>query len=219
MELDHVFLCVKPGAPEAEALLEFGLTEGTPNRHPGQGTACRRFFFHNAYLELLWLDDPGEAQSETTRPTGLYERLASTGVSISPFGVCFRPSSLGEREAPFPSWSYTPEYFPRDMSIQIGEGPLREPMWFFAPFGARPELAPPERRQPMTHKAGFRNFASLRLTIPGRDGLSVPACCAAADDGVEIVGGEEHLMEIGFDHAGQGRWRDFRPALPLLFHW
>jgi hypothetical protein len=33
------------------------LTEGTPNIHPGQGTANRRFFFRNAMLELLWVND------------------------------------------------------------------------------------------------------------------------------------------------------------------
>jgi hypothetical protein len=44
-------MCSK-GAPEAEALLRVGLREGAGNTHPGQGTACRRFFFENAYLEL-----------------------------------------------------------------------------------------------------------------------------------------------------------------------
>ena len=45
MHLDHIFIRARPGAPEAEALKAFGLTEGSPNRHPGQGTANRRFFF------------------------------------------------------------------------------------------------------------------------------------------------------------------------------
>jgi hypothetical protein len=31
--------------------------------------------------------------------------------------------------------------------------------------------------------------------------------------------GEDHLAEFEFDHADQGRSADFRPALPLLFHW
>jgi hypothetical protein len=48
--LDHLFICTSSGAPEAERLAEFGLIEGTPNCHPGQGTANRRFFFHNAML-------------------------------------------------------------------------------------------------------------------------------------------------------------------------
>jgi hypothetical protein len=40
------------------------MAEGEPNTHPGQGTACRRFFFRNAFLELVWVRDPAEAQGE-----------------------------------------------------------------------------------------------------------------------------------------------------------
>ena len=55
LQFDHLFICTSVGAPDAERLVAFGLTEGEPNVHPGQGTACRRFFFRNAYLELLWV--------------------------------------------------------------------------------------------------------------------------------------------------------------------
>src|ERR1700757_2009678 len=50
IELDHLFVCTAPGAPEAEELVQFGLHEGPPNQHPGQGTACRRFSFANAMI-------------------------------------------------------------------------------------------------------------------------------------------------------------------------
>src|SRR5215475_2994823 len=58
IELDHVFVCTAPGAPEAEKLVQFGLHEGPRNQHPGQGTACRRFSFANAMIELFWVSDP-----------------------------------------------------------------------------------------------------------------------------------------------------------------
>jgi len=73
-ELDHVFICVSEGAPESDLLVEFGLSEGARNVHPGQGTSNRRFFFHNAMLELLWVANPDEARSGLTRPTRLWER-------------------------------------------------------------------------------------------------------------------------------------------------
>ena len=57
IELDHLFVCTAPGAPEAEELVRFGLREGPPNRHPGQGTANRRFAFANTMIELLWVSD------------------------------------------------------------------------------------------------------------------------------------------------------------------
>ncbi|MGH8238896.1 MAG: hypothetical protein ACREXP_18010 [Steroidobacteraceae bacterium] len=51
VEVDHVFVSASVGAPEGDRLLDLGLVEGSPNRHPGQGTANRRFFFANAMLE------------------------------------------------------------------------------------------------------------------------------------------------------------------------
>lgn len=53
--------------------MAFGLTEGTSNSHPEQGTANRRFFFPNAMLELLWVHDEHEAQSPLVAPTRLWE--------------------------------------------------------------------------------------------------------------------------------------------------
>lgn len=49
--IDHLFVCCAPGAPEADTLVGLGFHEGSGNTHPGQGTANRRFFFRNAYLE------------------------------------------------------------------------------------------------------------------------------------------------------------------------
>ena len=90
-ELDHLFICCKAGAPEAEYLRDFGLTEGPPNVHPGQGTMNRRFYFHNAMLELLWVHDPVGAQNMRTRPTHLWERWQGRHGDASPFGICLHP--------------------------------------------------------------------------------------------------------------------------------
>jgi hypothetical protein len=71
VELDYVFVCTALDAPEADLLVAFGLAEGTPNRHPGQGTANRRFYFRNAMLELVWVRDEREARSPLVAPTRL----------------------------------------------------------------------------------------------------------------------------------------------------
>ena len=91
IELDHLFVCTDPGAPEAEKLVQFGLHEGPPNQHPGQGTACRRFSFINAMIELFWVSDEREAQSQSTRRTLLWERWSRRKGNASPFGICVRP--------------------------------------------------------------------------------------------------------------------------------
>jgi hypothetical protein len=63
-ELDHLFIRVEVNAREAEHLVEFGLNEGAPNVHSGQGTANRRFFFHNVMLELLWVHDQSRLDAD-----------------------------------------------------------------------------------------------------------------------------------------------------------
>lgn len=217
MEIDHVFLRAKRNSPEADLLIAFGLTEGGGNIHPGQGTENRRFFFRNAFIELLWVSNQSEAKSEMTRATQLYERL--TEDSISPFGVCFRPS-LGEVDIPFPVWSYAPIYMPKGMSIGIGSDvPLSEPMWFYLEKGMAPGAAPNERRQPLEHAAGVREISSVVITRPGQEIQSAAALVAAGTGNVTILEGDQHLMEITFDTGASGQRYDFRPSLPLVFNY
>jgi hypothetical protein len=105
-ELDHLFIFCAEGAPEGDALVRLGLAEGAGNVHPGQGTANRRFFFRNAYLELLWVSDPAEARSPRSLPTRLYERWEKRGRLASPFGLVFRPAAGTPPEPPpFATWS------------------------------------------------------------------------------------------------------------------
>jgi hypothetical protein len=91
IELDHLFICTKPGARAAEKRVQFGLRQGPPNQHAGQGTANRRFSFQNAMLGLLWVSNPKEAQSEQTRRTLLWDRWFDREGVASPFGICLRP--------------------------------------------------------------------------------------------------------------------------------
>jgi hypothetical protein len=219
MELDHVFICVKPGAPEADQLREFGLTEGSPNQHPGQGTANRRFFFDNTFLELLYLTDTEAATSSATSPTHLYERLTIVESTTSQFGVCFRPSHPGEAEPAFRYWRYQPAYLPADKSVAIAaHAPLAEPMWFFLTFGGRPASATLDRRQPLLHTAGFREITRVRVVTTAKD-LSDAAKAANDVRGVEIYSGDHPLLEIGFDNEKHGLRADFQHTLPLVFNW
>lgn len=219
MKLDHIFICTQNGAPEGELLKSFGLTEGSPNEHPGQGTANRRFFFQNTMLELLWLRDAHEAQSDLTRPTGLYERCAKLDMAISPFGFCFRPNHESETCAPFAHWIYKPVYLPAHWSIEVGEAPLQEPMWFFLPFLSASVLTEKTQQQPKTHKTGFKELSSVTVFIPDDKELSKTGDLANQVAGFNIHAGEQHLLELHFDGVQRGSSQDFRPALPLIIRW
>jgi hypothetical protein len=222
IELDHIFVCASPGGEdEARALSKFGLSEGTPNTHPGQGTACRRFFFHNAYLELLWITDRAEAQSETIRPTHLWERWKARGSNACPFGLCFRPSTQEQSDAPFPTWEYRPPYLPPSWSFQVGTNAsvMNEPALFYLPFSRRPDSQSAPRKQVMEHAAGLRELTRVELISPHGDHAS-PAFEAMLSTGViRRRAGASQVVELGFDGESKGQVADFRPNLPIVFCW
>lgn len=171
LRLDHIFVCCSEGAPEAQALLDAGLVEGTPNTHPGQGTANRRFFFENGFLELLWVHDENEARSALTAPTRLWERWAGRRDDTSPFGLCFS-SPDGVESLPFGTRTYAPEYLPEGRSILFAESmPLTEPevlvlSWPVTDLARGPQVT--------THALGLRTIRSVSVGLPQPTAISTP---------------------------------------------
>lgn len=219
-ELDHLFVWTSVGAPEGDQLVEFGLTEGAPNSHPGQGTACRRFFFRNAYLELLWVRDPAEAQGEVIRPLHLWERWSRRSADACPFGLIFRPGSPATDGAPFASVDYHPPYLPDALNIQVATnaGVIDEPSLFHLPFARRPDRYPANNPQCREHTAGLREVTRVELASPSSK--CSPALKSALKTGVVgMRAGSTFLIDLGFDGEQCGKSADFRPALPLRFQW
>jgi hypothetical protein len=220
--LDHVFLCCSRGGAEAKLLLEAGLSEGSPNSHPGQGTCCRRFFFANAFLELLWISDPGEATSETSSPTRLFERWRRRSTNTSPIGICLRPAANpaanpAVTSAPFETWAYAPPYLPPGLSIDMAVGaPLAEPEMFFTSFGKRPDARAGAAREPIVHALGLSELTSVTVTSSSRARLSTAARRLVETGLVGIDSGEADCLVLGFDHERSSRSLDFRPQLPLI---
>jgi hypothetical protein len=220
-ELDHLFVWVSAGAPEAGGLIALGLTEGQPNRHPGQGTACRRFFFANSFLELLWVEDPTEAQGEVARPLRVWERWSGRGAGTCPFGVILRAAPAGGAAPPFPAWEYRPPYLPPELPLHVGTNAAiaEEPLLSYFPVSRRPDLPVGHKRQPLEHKAGFRELTALRIYSP-HAAIPSPAMQAAERTAAVVFrGGSEYLAEIGYDGERQGRRADLRPPLPLVLCW
>jgi hypothetical protein len=222
LELDHLFVWSSPGGAEADQLVAFGLSEGTPNRHPGQGTANRRFFFCNAFLELLWVEDAAEAQAEPAARLMLCDRWSRHGRGASSFGICMRPRRGSGAGPPFATWPYRPAYLPAPLSIEMGANCERceEPLLFLLSFGRRPDSDEAPRRQPLAHAAGLRSITRLRIAGPPRPRSSAELrAVELACPWLSIAAGGEDLAEVGFDGEIAGHSRDFRPALPLVFHW
>ena len=219
IELDHVFVCTAPGAPEAKKLIEFGLIEGPPNQHFGQGTSCRRFAFANAMIELFWVSDPSEAQNQGTRSTLLWERWTGRESKASPFGICVRPTDPegiegieGIEEPPFPARDYRPAYLPDPLAMHIGEAGIEEPMWIYMSFMKRTQ----REHWFKEHPIGIRTITGLALTTskPLRSGASQKVVKSGI---LSTLVGTAPLLEIEFDGKVRNERMDFRPQLPIVF--
>ena len=204
IELDHVFICVDRGAPEAERLIEFGLCEGAPNVHPGQGTANRRFFFQNAMLELLWVEDLQEAQSSRTAPTLLWERWSGRQSGACPFGIIARPANTATTTVPFPSREYQPEWLAPDFEDLSRPDRARR-----ADHGLH------HQQRFVAHPNSTREITKLTLTTHVTQQSS--AAQALVDNAVlSIREGSEYLLTIELTKGLRQVVRDFRPHLPLV---
>ena len=214
LEIDHVFVFVSVGAPEAEKLIAFGLSEGEPNTHPGQGTSNRRFFFNNLMIELLWVSDMHEVRSELTRPTMFWERWNGRD-NTSPFGLIFR---LSNGEIPFEGWEYKPTYLPDGYSFFVGNnsGILNEPMIIQMPnIGRRT----PDKRSRLHNISGFNSVSSLCVKMPQTSSPSSVLRSIGTLEKISFKESDHHVMEIGFDGEAMGKSKDFSPELPLVFKW
>ncbi len=221
-EVDHVFVSASRGAPEARKLIELGLLEGSPNRHPGQGAANRRFFFANAMLELIWVEDAGEARSENeaARRLHLWERCSRRDGAACPFGVCLRPTAGGEvRNAPFPAWEYRPTYSPVALPVANNSTIDAEPLLFYIPIHRRMDTAPAEQRQPYEHPLPIRELTSVRIFAPGAATASESLLAALRTGAFSFQRAAQPLLELGFDGERGGGRADLRPVLPLVLLW
>ena len=208
--LHHFYVLTEPDAPEAARLSELGMTEGSRNTHPGQGTANRRFFFHDAYLEFVFFVDETEAR---TGPGSVFRSLHRfEAVDGSPFGILVQGESEDDVES-FPGFPYQPDYFDEGVCFGVGENVdrLSEPNVFMLP------LVPPKpaRAEPRS-AAPFERVSRLRVTTPVTE-TSQALRWVAGVDRVEIVTGGDHLMEVEFEASVNVC--DLRPRLPLILRW
>jgi hypothetical protein len=210
--LDHVFVCCDRGAPEAEALVAAGLVEGARNVHEGQGTANRRFFFEDGYLELLWVEDEAEARSEPAAQTRLHERWAGRHDGGCPFGIAFSTVEGGAFDPPFATWPYRPAYLPPDQAILFAQGTsLAEPELFCLPWPRRRDGA----AAPPRHPAGLERLVAVSVGLP--DGC-VPSQASRRAQAAGLVAfhrSARHELVLTLRARGDATF-DLRPGLPLV---
>lgn len=211
LHLHHVFVCTSVGAPEAEGLLGAGLVEGSPNMHPGQGTANRRFFFQSGFLELLWVHDEREAKSSLAAPTKLWDRWAERGRAANPFGICFSSPDGADSCLPFPSWAYRPGYLSDERHFLFADHlPLSEPEVFVLSW---PQGQSSPATEPIRHSLGLCDMRSVSVGLPNPTSISI--CLRAIRDAGLVKVHHSATPELVIEFTSQREVLHRVPALGL----
>ena len=198
--LDHVFILVEPGAKVADLLVESGFEESFSRDHPGQGTSNRRYEFANGMLEFLYVRDADEANTGPAANLNLPGRADTP--NVSPFGLIIRRKTKECVDMPFEGWRYQPDYFEPPMAFHIGENStnIHEPLCIYAPF-----IEPEES----SSKEGcLKSISQVTIHLPA-NGMSSALKKVNSAEGLTIVTGSEHFLEIILDDNREGTTKDF----------
>jgi hypothetical protein len=225
IELDHIFIWVAKGAPEAKALEEIGLhafAEAT--QHTGQGTASKVFIFENAYLELIWIEDEQAAAKNAARSgVDMSRRARWRQTGASPFGIGLHYLRGRTSLAPFPVIPYWSEWMRPDTTIEFSKAITiqSEPMYFIVPdYLAVSESALQDllrARSASTQPQGLavKRLTDVRITTVAKQ-LTPTAALLSRNGVVAIKRSKTAVMELTFDAGRQGKRHDLQASLPLV---
>ena len=163
LELDHVFICTSDRGASLDALIVAGLSPGPRRVHHGQGTANDCFYFENAYLELLWMNDEVEIRSAAVKPLCLWERIHWRQTGACPFGIAFRPKA-GFDLSELATWSYEAAYLPAGRSIPIlsARDSAEQPLVFLSMNPLPPSSYGGTGRAHLSHRGRARRLSIWR---------------------------------------------------------
>ncbi len=199
MLIDHIFIFV-PSRQAADQLVDFGLSEGSGNIHKGIGTANRRFFFDNFYLEILWVEDETEAKS--VAEIGIWERSDYINTGYSRFGLC-----LENTEATDPifcnSIKWKPLFLPQGECVNILTSAVL-PWIFRFPQNRQKSLT----TEPRTHKSGIKQLSQATFHI-SENQFESKLNYISASSIVSFIQDSKNSLELEFDNNKQGKIRNF----------
>ena len=212
-EIDHVWMLVEHGAPEAELFRALGMLVAPPVVHEGQGTVGVPVMFENVYLELLSVED--EALASQTVGADYVRRLAWRAEGQAPFGVGLREVATGD--PPLPTERYTAPWLQPGTALQVfSDQSVHEPALFMLPdYLTYPALkqAFPQVAQALASKPGA--VTGVELTLAHAVDRSAPARWIAADGLLAFVDGVTPHLHLVIEGGAKGERQDLRPHLPL----
>jgi Glyoxalase-like domain len=229
VELDHVYIWVQPGAPEAAILEREGFrVDPTATHHVGSGTSSRSVLFENAYLELLYLDSTVTDSALTAmEKTANHSRAQWRNNAAPAFGLGLRRRAGAADSLPFPTIrNHKPWMMPgTDIRATTTIDQLEAPDVFVVPaYMALPawiESVRSDSRQSglLQHPSRVRQLTHVRLSLVDPKGLVASVRALASAGVVEIDRGSAAVATLTFDGGRRGVVRDLRPSLPLVIRY
>ncbi|MEA2047355.1 MAG: VOC family protein [Campylobacterota bacterium] len=199
MLVDHIFIFVN-SKEEADALVDFGMTEGSGNVHRGIGTVNRRFFFENFYLEILWVENESEAKSVSE--IGIWERSNYKSSGYSRFGLCLK--NRDDTDSIFEnSIKWEPMFLSKGEYVNILTNE-KMPWIFRFPVNRRKDLS----EEPTFHKSGIEQLSKAIFNLSKKEfGDKLDLISDNSIIEFEKVGTNSLILE--FDNKKQGKTKIF----------
>jgi hypothetical protein len=225
LEVDHLQIYTGVGLPNIVALQGLGLNNANQIvRHEAQGTASTLFFFENAYLEMIWIEDEIAFRYYSTQTRmNLLERSQWRQTGASPFAVGLRPKVSNH----FQSESFMNDHISTESGYQETKinfsaenlVAIQEPMCFTIPHHIALtnwlDSSNENHQQFITHPLGVKRLTGVKIKINTHLALT-NAVSLLKDDGIiTIERGEAPLLELTFDGNVKNKVVDSRPILPI----
>jgi hypothetical protein len=218
IETDHVLVWVSKNAPEASRIEGFGfLLDELIHLFPGQGTASKVFWFENAYIELIWVDDIAEAtQAGQKMSVDLLARNNWRQSDASPFGIGLRRCVGNKGKIPFATKNYNEAWMEPGTEILMAKSSseLTEPMFFVVP-----EYMAYPGNKAIHHPLGVKKMTNIQITLNNITSLTSTSSNLQGYGIANFMMDSTPLLEITFDEGIQGKSCDIRPEIPLLIHY
>jgi len=199
MFVDHIFIFCD-SKKEADKLVEFGLTEGTGRKHQGIGTANRRFFFDNFYLEILWVENDREAKS--VQDIGIWERANYKNSGYSPYGLCLK--NTPDTNCVFENAiKWEPLFLPKGKHVDIVTD--ERMLWIFRfPSSERKNIAD----EPTTHSCAITKLSKVIFNLSQ---MNFESTLKTIRDNsiVEFKKASTNGLILEFDNLNQGKSKTF----------
>ena len=239
LELDHFFIWVENPDSVKESLTKIGFNmeaDSIPTIHEGQGTAGKYFNFWNSYLELLYVYDKQEIETnkKLNDSIGIFFKPELITKGASPFGIGLHMKNYQPERIPFRTFKYHQKYMSSDeMNIFIAKASFelpKEPEVFILypeiqthNFTSIDEIdkiseGKPHVRDLFIHPNNAKKVTKIVIETNTEESFSKTMKIVNGIQHIEIKKGREHLMKIYFDNQIQGKSFDLRPELPLIVY-